>query len=208
MKILPISYTLQVDRESKNKRQNNRKKNSVKKETLPEPLEPMSERSKKANSSIKYTDDLNVLANYNRASSQIYYEDMEDTMKPCLKILQMLKSNKTSWPFRDPVDPIAQGVPNYFEIIKEPMDLSTIESNLKNGVYNSSTQFHADINKVIKNSFMFNKNNPEFCKLTAEFEQYYQKISADPVVRNETVAFTNRSTFQNKTKKPKPIPKN
>ena len=126
MKILPISYTLQVDRESKNKRQNNKKKSNVKKEVLPEPLEPMSERSKKANNSIKYSEDVNALANYSRANSQIYYEDMEDTMKPCLKILQMLKSSKTSWPFKDPVDPIAQGVPNYLEIIKEPMDLSTI----------------------------------------------------------------------------------
>lgn len=39
-------------------------------------------------------------------------------MKPCLKILQMLKNSKTSWPFREPVDPIVQGVPNYLEIIK------------------------------------------------------------------------------------------
>lgn len=123
-------------------------------------VEPIPERIKKTNSSVKYSEEANVLGNYSRANSQIYYEDMEDTMKPCLKILQMLKSSKTSWPFRDPVDPIAQGVPNYLEMIKEPMDLSTVESNLRNNLYNSSTQFHADISKIIKNSYLFNKNNP------------------------------------------------
>ena len=71
MKVLPICYTLQVDRESKNKRQSHNKKNSFKKEVFPEVLEPISERSKKANSSIKYTEDLNIQSSYNRVSSQI-----------------------------------------------------------------------------------------------------------------------------------------
>ena len=31
---------------------------------------------KKVNSSVKYNDDVNVLGNYSRANSQIYYEDM------------------------------------------------------------------------------------------------------------------------------------
>lgn len=44
----------------------------------------------------------------------------------CAKILHKLKSHKSSWPFRFPVEPIAQGVPNYLEIIKEPMDLNTV----------------------------------------------------------------------------------
>ena len=33
IKILPLGYTLQIDRECKAKRQNNRKKNSAKKDT-------------------------------------------------------------------------------------------------------------------------------------------------------------------------------
>jgi len=31
----------------------------------------------------------------------------------CNEILQKLRIHKSSWPFRRPVDPIAQGVPNY-----------------------------------------------------------------------------------------------
>ncbi len=74
-------------------------------------------------------------------------------MKPCLRILHMLKNHKTSWPFKEPVDPIALNIPNYFDIIKEPMDLQTVEKNLKRKAYATPTQFHADIGKIIRNSY-------------------------------------------------------
>lgn len=39
------------------------------------------------------------------------------------------------------------------------MDLQTIEENLKNNIYTTSLQFHADVNKIIQNSYLFNRNN-------------------------------------------------
>ena len=53
----------------------------------------------------------------------INYDEMT---KKCQKILCMLRKNKYSWPFKEPVDPIAMGIPQYREIIKNPMDLKTI----------------------------------------------------------------------------------
>ena len=91
----------------------------------------------------------------------------------------MLKAHKTSWPFREPVDPVSLNIPHYFDVIKEPMDLQTVEKNLKSKVYSTPTQFHADIAKIIRNSYEFNKLNADFCKLTSDFEQYYKKISSD-----------------------------
>lgn len=35
--------------------------------------------------------------------------------------------------FRKPVDPAEENVPDYFDVIKNPMDLGTIIQNLKNG---------------------------------------------------------------------------
>ena len=46
------------------------------------------------------------------------YEGLDESLKPCVKILNLLKNNKTSWAFREPVDPIAMGIPHYLEIIK------------------------------------------------------------------------------------------
>ena len=64
-------------------------------------------------------------------------------------------------------------------MIKEPMDLSTIEANLRSNQYISSTQFHADVNKIIRNSLLFNATNYEFLKITHDFEDYYRKVMAD-----------------------------
>jgi hypothetical protein len=56
-------------------------------------------------------------------------------MKKCYKILGLLKKHKYAGPFLEAVDPYALNIPDYFDIIKEPMDLSTVEKNLKEGIY-------------------------------------------------------------------------
>ena len=42
----------------------------------------------------------------------------------CYEILKIVYSNDNSWPFREPVDP--KKVPDYYDIIKDPMDLEKI----------------------------------------------------------------------------------
>ena len=108
------------------------------------------------------------------------FENVREALKPCVRILNLLKNSRTSWPFREPVDPVALGIPHYLDIVKEPMDLSTIENNLRTNQYVTPTQFHADVAKIITNSFTFNSSNPEFTKITSEFQAYYRKITADP----------------------------
>lgn len=58
-----------------------------------------------------------------------------EDIKKSYKILQLLRKHKYSGPFLEPVDPYALNIPDYFDIIKEPMDLGTIEKNLKNNMY-------------------------------------------------------------------------
>ena len=118
-----------------------------------------SERIKKVNSATRYLDEGNSINAFNRTASHNYYEEIDDMMKPCLRILHLLKSNKNSWPFLLPVDPVALGIPNYLDIIKEPMDLQTVEQNIKKKYYSTPSQFHADVEKIISNSYEFNKNN-------------------------------------------------
>ncbi|EKX52032.1 hypothetical protein GUITHDRAFT_43993, partial [Guillardia theta CCMP2712] len=38
-------------------------------------------------------------------------------------IMKKLFKHKFSWPFLDPVDPVELNIPDYFEVIKNPMDL-------------------------------------------------------------------------------------
>ncbi|TID31314.1 hypothetical protein CANINC_000102 [Pichia inconspicua] len=77
----------------------------------------------------------------------------------CQQVLKELMSKKyesISWPFMEPVDPIAMECPNYFDIVKEPMDLSTIQNKLSNGDYEKASDFEHDIRLVFNNCFLFN----------------------------------------------------
>jgi len=52
-----------------------------------------------------------------------------------LKIVDGMLKDELSEPFSKPVDAEAMGLKDYHEIVKEPMDLGTIRSNVENGVY-------------------------------------------------------------------------
>lgn len=116
-KLLPHSYSFVVEREIKFKRTANKKKQHVSKKEISshiDEVEEPSERVKKPPAAHRYNEELAGLNNYSRASSQAYYDEIDDNMKPCLRILHMLKNHKTSWPFREPVDVVGLGIPNYF----------------------------------------------------------------------------------------------
>lgn len=73
-----------------------------------------------------------------------------------LSLLERLKSYEYAYPFLQPVDPVGDGVPDYWEVIKEPMDLSTIEKKLMECKYAKEELFHADVRKIISNSYAYN----------------------------------------------------
>jgi hypothetical protein len=57
------------------------------------------------------------------------------SMQESLSVLQWIQSHIKGAPFLEPVDPEALQLPDYFDVIERPMDLSTIERNLKAGKY-------------------------------------------------------------------------
>ncbi|CAE6454066.1 unnamed protein product [Rhizoctonia solani] len=80
-----------------------------------------------------------------------------DQLRYCLKIL--LDFNKKSLyqiagPFYDPVD--ATYVPNYYKVIKKPMDLSTMRRKLDNNEYPNANAFHNDFKQMMRNCQQFN----------------------------------------------------
>lgn len=75
-----------------------------------------------------------------------------------------------------PVDPLSQGVPNYFEVVREPMDLKTMDRKLKSHQYSDESQFDEDIRKIIANSFAFNSPDTVYYSLTKDFQNYYEVL--------------------------------
>ncbi|XP_071838261.1 uncharacterized protein [Apostichopus japonicus] len=80
--------------------------------------------------------------------------------------------NAASW-FNRPVDP--KESPEYFKIIKTPMDFSTIKRNLENGLYQGFTDFHHDMIMVRRNCLKFNPPGHKARKDCDEVFQFYQE---------------------------------
>eukprot|EP00357_Protocruzia_adherens_P032738 CAMPEP_0115008142 /NCGR_PEP_ID=MMETSP0216-20121206/21706_1 /TAXON_ID=223996 /ORGANISM="Protocruzia adherens, Strain Boccale" /LENGTH=608 /DNA_ID=CAMNT_0002375433 /DNA_START=1216 /DNA_END=3042 /DNA_ORIENTATION=+ len=99
-----------------------------------------------------------------------------ENLKKCWKILQQLKKHRSAQPFLEPVDVIKLNCPDYPDVIKDPMDLGTVEKNLKTGVYTSIYQFCFDVNRVWKNSFLYNKAGTDIHRMTKEMNDYFEKL--------------------------------
>ncbi|KAJ1708924.1 transcription regulator BDF1 [Aspergillus flavus] len=73
-----------------------------------------------------------------------------------LKGIQSLKRMHDSRFYREPVDPEKMNIPHYPQIIRQPMDLGTIERRLKNNEYKSVKAVVDDFNLMVQNSLTFN----------------------------------------------------
>jgi len=74
----------------------------------------------------------------------------------CLDVLKVIQSHQHGWVFNSPVDPVELGLPDYFEVIKTPMDLGTIRKKLENNCYDSLELFKVHVNLTFENAMMYN----------------------------------------------------
>ena len=61
------------------------------------------------------------------------------------------------WPFYQPVDTIKLGLPDYFKIVKYPMDLGTVKKRLENNYYWCAQECVDDIKLMFNNCYLYNK---------------------------------------------------
>ncbi|KAF9922667.1 hypothetical protein FBU30_007213 [Linnemannia zychae] len=76
--------------------------------------------------------------------------------KRCSDILKEMKKHPASLDFRYPVPYQAMGLMDYPEIIKNPMDLSTIDKKLKGRKYETVDDFVSDVNLIFSNCYLYN----------------------------------------------------
>lgn len=77
-------------------------------------------------------------------------------MKDCETLLSRLMSHQYGWVFNKPVDVKALNIPDYFEVIKHPMDLGTVKGKLRSGAYPSPLEFHNDVRLTFSNAMTYN----------------------------------------------------
>lgn len=99
-----------------------------------------------------------------------------DSMKKCEQILNLLVAHKFADPFKEPVDSVKLGIPDYPVKVKEPMDLGTVRKKLKAREYKNPAAFEADIRKIWHNSFLYNPKHTQIYQITVELSEYFEKL--------------------------------
>nr|XP_019939674.1 PREDICTED: nucleosome-remodeling factor subunit BPTF isoform X3 [Paralichthys olivaceus] len=91
------------------------------------------------------------------------------------RTLRSLQAHKMAWPFLEPVDP--NDAPDYYRVIKEPMDLSTMEERLQKREYVKLTEFVADMTKIFDNCRYYNPSDSPFYQCAEVLENFFvQKL--------------------------------
>jgi len=88
-----------------------------------------------------------------------------------LKLIKQIQSHKSAWPFMEPVDP--HEAPDYYNVVKEPMDLNCIGKNVTNKKYKTLTEFIRDMIKVFDNCRYYNPRESQFYKCAEILEQFF-----------------------------------
>jgi bromodomain-containing factor 1 len=84
--------------------------------------------------------------------------------------------------FYTPVDHVALNIPTYPDIIKHPMDLSTIKKKLDNGEYKDGDEFAADVKLMFRNCYKFNPVDSPVHNMGLKLEAIFDaKWSEKPV---------------------------
>ncbi|WWC62045.1 uncharacterized protein I303_104633 [Kwoniella dejecticola CBS 10117] len=89
-------------------------------------------------------------------------------------VLNDLQNEPSAWPFTKPVD--GNVVADYYEVIKDPMDLSTMEYKLENNHYESVEDFVADARLIFENCRQYNGDKSTYTKQANQLEKALDKI--------------------------------
>lgn len=108
-------------------------------------------------------------------------------------LLKGMMEHKFGWVFSSPVDPVALGIPNYFKIIRRPMDLGTIKKKLDVGVYKQIDQFAHDVRLTFENAKTYNSEEDDVYNLAkdmmadfnAEMRKLEQEIMTEEIAARE-----------------------
>lgn len=94
-------------------------------------------------------------------------------------MLSELQNHPSAWPFAVPVN--KEEVGDYYEVISEPMDLSTMELKLENDKYESFDQFLYDARLIFKNCRSYNAESTTYFKNATKLEKFLNnKIKDNP----------------------------
>jgi len=91
------------------------------------------------------------------------------------ELLNNMMKHKDGWPFDRPIT--RSDAPDYFEIIKRPLDLGTIRTALLHMKYTCNQEVLSDIKIVFGNCYSYNAEDAEEYQCAGRLEKYFEKIA-------------------------------
>ncbi|GAA0152350.1 hypothetical protein LIER_10854 [Lithospermum erythrorhizon] len=93
-------------------------------------------------------------------------------------LVKALHDHPDSWPFKEPVD--ARDVPDYYDIIKDPMDLKTMSKRVESELYYVTLEmFVADAKRMFANARTYNSPDTIYYKCSTRLEaNFTNKVQA------------------------------
>lgn len=96
-----------------------------------------------------------------------------------LHLLNDMQNNSNAWPFQQPVN--KDEVLDYYDVIKEPMDLATMEEKHEKDLYPNPEDFIRDAKLVFDNCRKYNNESTPYAKAANRLERYmWQRIREIP----------------------------
>lgn len=108
--------------------------------------------------------------------SLLQYESWEKMAK---KLITQLWKVKDAELFQKPVDPNEYAIYDYFDVIKQPMDFSTIKKKLNSGKYTNFGEFDSDIQLTFDNCYKYNGVDSQVGHICTNVKNEYIKIFSE-----------------------------
>ncbi|KAI8486761.1 hypothetical protein Bbelb_355090 [Branchiostoma belcheri] len=120
-------------------------------------------------------------------------DELRQALMPTLE--KLYRQDPESLPFRQPVDPKLLGIPDYFDIVKHPMDLSTIKRKLDTGQYKDPWEYCDDVWLMFDNAWLYNRKTSRVYKYCSKLAEVFEQ-EIDPVMANLGFCCGRKYVFQ------------
>ncbi|XP_073953833.1 uncharacterized protein [Choristoneura fumiferana] len=161
-----------------------RSKNSAATHKGEPPPEPPIKTGRKTNNSLASATGQIVIPDNNEPvnstrkklkTSQIFTQTEEDIQTDMYKVLEQLTAHDDAWPFMDPVE--EEYAPNYYAVIRRPMDLRKMEERLDSGYYTDFSMFKADFKLIVNNCRLYNGQDNEYTMMVDSLQAAFDRLT-------------------------------
>ncbi|KAK7373405.1 hypothetical protein VNO80_06812 [Phaseolus coccineus] len=130
-------------------------------------------------------------------------------MKDCEVLLKRLMTHQYGWVFNTPVDVVKLNLPDYFSIIKRPMDFGKVKSKICAGAYAGPLEFADDVRLTFSNAMTYNPPGNDFHLMADTLSKFFElrwKTIEKKLPRNDVLPLPAKPDYCEGVKTRRPAP--